>query len=614
MSSIKDYLSKKMTDDTKIDNFINWFGKSKVVNSDNTPKQLFNGTLSDFSSFDLYQTDPESKYGQGFYFSDNVSDVNFNYTKKEAGDMSSKIAKIKDAISQEIEEGNYPEGFDIDSTDDREIINIELERKIYEDFKIKHEGFIAPVYLRMENPMVIEKDFFERDYSYGEIQPLFDKIRNHNSYSPVIFLLEQLVQTEVGEIGNSVKLSLNKIIDEIKKNAESEGLEKEDKNNLIKMVKTFFSKYNNEVSVTYKEEGNFTEFQNHVMNFLNDHDLENEAFRFKAITDEMINENQGYISVKDLLRSNKGLNQLVMDEVIDYPSVFENSTTYFSHIFSIAIQKMGYDGIIMNPEIEFPEMDEVKNTLHYIVFKPEQIKSSIGNNGDYSLNDPNIVHRINNRYVEKQNVTKLDALKMINGIREAYPNLSKINIYEKPEDVPESVLQLTPDGDVGTSSGMFNSYEKRAFLFLYNIRDKKELEKTILHEVVGHMSMRELLNENYHEAMGKIYDYYDKIGELDDVKNVYVNMYNLDLNNHKHRSLIAEEKMAFVIEEKGFENFPLKNVIIGAIRNKLRKFLPDLEVTQNDVEYLVHSCHKFNQKSSLNELNYKKTPKDKLKI
>jgi hypothetical protein len=56
-------------------------------------------------------------------------------------------------------------------------------------------------------------------------------------------------------------------------------------------------------------------------------------------------------------------------------------------------REMGYDGIIMDANAAFPHMDMESNTKHFIVWNPTQVKSSIGNNGDFSDKNPSITAR-----------------------------------------------------------------------------------------------------------------------------------------------------------------------------------------------------------------------------
>ena len=116
------------------------------------------------------------------------------------------------------------------------------------------------------------------------------------------------------------------------------------------------------------------------------------------------------------------------------------------------------------------------------------------------------------------------------------------------------------------------------------------------------------MGDNYERTMNKVYDYYESKGQLEEVKTTYVDRYNLNLNNRKDRAIIAEEKMAEVIEQHGFKQFPLKNIIMGAIRNNIRKVVSSLNVNENDITYMMYQSHK-----NMLEMNHK-SQKKKAKV
>lgn len=65
------------------------------------------------------------------------------------------------------------------------------------------------------------------------------------------------------------------------------------------------------------------------------------------------------------------------------------------------LKRMGYDGAIVNADYEFgfyrqhgKPMEGISNTRHYIVWDGKQIKSAIGNSGDFSLNTTDITKEL----------------------------------------------------------------------------------------------------------------------------------------------------------------------------------------------------------------------------
>lgn len=601
MSDLKKYLSNKINNDEAVSNFINWFGESKVVDEYGLPKTVYHGTLSDFSVFDLRKTNPESHYGQGFYTSDKIDDVNANYGAETGPDLKAKIAQLEDLLDNYaddyIRDYDLPEDY-FESPENREAF---AKKRMADMIDINNEGFIMPLYLKMEKPMVIEEATFDNTISFGNIDPLLQKLKEHDVYSAIAYEVEGFIDQQVGGIGEETTIHIDELIEFINDNYEYSDLDRQQKNNLIKVCKNFFRKHDDVVEVTVKFDGEMDKFKEAVLKYMDETEMRSSSNFEQVLAEEFPFESQE-VSVKDILE-NDALQMLFCDEYIgEHNSVFDTNSVTWKAVFSNAIRKMGYDGIIMNAEEHFQNMKNIEDTTHYIVFESNQIKSAIGNNGDYALDEPNILHRINNHYVEKNKVTKEDALSMLTKLKEVYPFIEKVNLYEKKDDMPPYVAAECGDG----TTGMFSSVDKRTHLFLFNMKNQSELYKTIVHEIFGHMSMRTLLKDNYYSAMNKIYDYYDKKGELEEVKKNYVELYKLDLNKTSHKAVLAEEKMAFVIENRGFDKFPLKNVIIGAIRNQIRKVVPELEVNKDDIEYLIHSCHKVAKKGLNNNFHYKK--------
>lgn len=55
------------------DAFHNWFGESKVVNEDGSPKVMYHGSAASFTAFDKKKARSSGLYGRGFYFTDSDS-------------------------------------------------------------------------------------------------------------------------------------------------------------------------------------------------------------------------------------------------------------------------------------------------------------------------------------------------------------------------------------------------------------------------------------------------------------------------------------------------------------------------------------------------------------
>lgn len=63
----------KFSGQTETIQFKDWFGKSKIVNADGSPKVMYHGSQAQFSSFDKKKARSSGTYGKGFYFTDSTS-------------------------------------------------------------------------------------------------------------------------------------------------------------------------------------------------------------------------------------------------------------------------------------------------------------------------------------------------------------------------------------------------------------------------------------------------------------------------------------------------------------------------------------------------------------
>lgn len=148
-------------DQTDTPAFKKWFGSSKVADAKGKPLRVFHGTTADFSVFSRDRANPESDMGAGFYFSNTPADVAANYAG-EGPDLTAKIERRAEAI-----EGESDGDIDMDAAR-------EQARKEFSE----HAGATMPVYLAIQNPVVIggkdetafvyEQPYDEDTDEYGE--------------------------------------------------------------------------------------------------------------------------------------------------------------------------------------------------------------------------------------------------------------------------------------------------------------------------------------------------------------------------------------------------------------------------------------------------------------
>jgi diguanylate cyclase (GGDEF)-like protein len=289
-----------------------WFGDSKVVDEDGEPLMVYHGTTGDFDTFDRSRGNPESDFGAGFYFSNTPEDVANNY----AGEGPDLTAKLQIEAERVADEMNAEAGIDSWRYDSPQVMRAARQR-----LGVQHGGASMPVYLKMENPVVVGngrdgKDTF-LDYDDGW-NPETEEYDPEPTASPLQDFIEALRDVAGNYQDGEVDTAIGAILEE----ASGDGIHA---SKLIQILK--------------------------------------DTEEFNYYTDD-----EG---------------KLVRSE-----------------IWRQAFERAGFDGIIDNTvDVKFGSQKRIgrgmqgmtPDTVHYIAFKPTQIKSAIGNRGTFDENDPNIL-------------------------------------------------------------------------------------------------------------------------------------------------------------------------------------------------------------------------------
>lgn len=266
-----------------------WFGDSKVVNPDGTPREVYHGTTRDFTVFKRTKGNAGGDFGRGFYLTSSTEDATANY----AGigpDLASNITLMAEQIAGS-------KGWEYD--DPRALD--QAKKKLYGG-----ADQIIPAYVRMVNPLVLPaKGYTDRRVAMKFV--------------------------------NAVRTGMGK-----------ESITREAQIQLMDLY---------------------------------------EAAQDESPFDVLLAKARNAAQYAEDSQGN-----LIGPEVVRK-----------------AVEKAGFDGIIDNTvsskwgegSKNAVKMKGVMNdTTHYIAFRPEQIKSSIGNTGEFSLTNPDI--RQSRTYSEDQ--------------------------------------------------------------------------------------------------------------------------------------------------------------------------------------------------------------------
>jgi hypothetical protein len=320
-------------DITKTAAFKRWFGDSKVVGYGGEPKMVYHATLSDFDAFSRRKASPESDMGAGFYFTDTPEDAANNYAHEGGPDIDNRIQRAVEQLEndddfraeiEEANEGKDPDDPDYIDFDDR------AREVARQSLGMAHEGVTLPVYLKIENPVVVgpavkvggpqEETFFDYEDGYdpetdeygepkGSLIDFIEAFRSRawDNSDAADDIIASIVEVATNEGG----LSASKLIDGIKRHEQSIDF--------------------------YDDEGN--------------------------------------LAINEIIRS--------------------------------SLERLGYDGIIDNTVSSKWGQENrygggmkgvYPDTTHYIAFRPNQIKSAIGNRGSFDPNDDRLTYALQGFY------------------------------------------------------------------------------------------------------------------------------------------------------------------------------------------------------------------------
>lgn len=318
-------------DQVKTPQFQRWFRDSKVVEADGEPLPVYHATLNDFETFSRRMANPESDMGAGFYFTDTPEDAANNYAHEGGPDIRNRIDRVADRLLGEddflatVDEANegltpHDEGWVNERDRAEEIAKAQLG--------MVHEGLTIPVYLSMQNPVVVG----EENRFGGPKETVFD-YDSGEVYDP---------ETDDFSYGEPT--------------------------------------------------GKLAEFFEAFRGVADRYDMRDDVVDaiIRGLVMKVEDTGSG-LTAKDLIQYLKASDRLMGQED-------DEGRPASSEIIRRTFERMGFDGIIdrtvdakwgfgrfgagmkgVNPE-----------TTHYIVFKPTQIKSVIGNRGSFDPDNPDI--------------------------------------------------------------------------------------------------------------------------------------------------------------------------------------------------------------------------------
>ena len=467
---------------------------------------------------------------------------------------------------------------------------------------VKNNGLIKPLFVKMKNPAyyttendatkitIIDdqiQDFMDQyDYEHGQVmemvEELAETLTEHCSDSKeeleeeIKHEIQGYVTTFCEDVGEEL---YDCLIDYVESNY---GLEDEEVNNI---VRTAFS--NNDLG-EYNEEDESMEFE-HVVVFdlFEDDDVEEQQDLYKKIKQSVLDNTEDDWSYRAVEETFQNFEMKSMEQGSQSTTLYnlfkafrhhENEPDLVNH-FNEGI-KEHFDGIVLdaidaNEQWRFNQIGY--DTRHYIVFDKFNVKSALGNNGDYSLSDPNIAARRSREqkfYCNKETFFKLK---------------DKINEYNNSYLSSIKIVGTGSNSVDNREDFYYNRKDKTVYLNLNKVKNTKELSKIITHEVVGHVGLEIVLGKNKNKFLDNVAKKYKK----EDYKEVIKLYPEYDYDKKEGKRKLTEEKICYYAERK-FKHDNYMNKVVNKIRKKFSDFKKILGI--NTVEDdIFQTLYKANQ-------------------
>ncbi len=606
--SIEQFLDSKRREYLLNENLQEWSKGSKVLDDKGFPLVAFHGSFhSNIEEIKINMSHDSCFVTSGFYTSNSPEDINKHYVKTDLNnDFSGKI----DLITQRLLEDNsfdfYNTLFNVNNITDHLFMSDEtldsasltydsanylLEhlgiKNIYKDFEeddimtfedflkehaesiIKNnEGCIYPVFIKMEKPLYLTKDdnstklrlfntetlsFIEENYSENNkfsnfVDDLVNLLEKKSSFldkdTIYSFYDSHCVFIDPAECSSSFFYQLKDYL-EIEYNIEEDD-------NLFFKIKELMSNY-------YY------------------YDLDNESFEEMIYFDVDFNDEnfQNYKKFIDMFSNNENYNSYIhaLNNIID--SYFEEHETYdisfydfhlllneeeelidlqFKKDYEKILHNL-YDGVVLS--VDALNEDGVwrfkteLDTYHYIVFDPKNIKSAIGNNGDYSLDNLKICAKMHDRQK-----TELET-----------KNIAEVQEYIEKFNNEYSFLKFSYEHIEQEVDALYDRYNGKVVFNSKYIHNKRQLKEAFEHEVFGHFALDFIFGKDKDKFLESIGN---KIPDSD-LLMLELKYPHLSMNKPKERLLLIEERIAeYATSQQRKNNF--LNKVLSFIELKFKQF------------------------------------------
>lgn len=207
--------------------------------------------------------------------------------------------------------------------------------------------------------------------------------------------------------------------------------------------------------------------------------------------------------------------------------------------FVEAVKAAGFDGVLFQEEGVGLDPDAPPQDV-WVAFEPEQIKSAIGNAGTFDPENPSIL-RSQRATNAGKGMTRAEVQNAVRSVYRGFRNVPPVRVVESFEDLPQHLRRGFYD-DRARIAGVYDqeALTEDIYLIANNIDSAEEAVEVLLHEIVGHYGLRQVVDfEVYDDVMDMIHASFTR--EVMEVARVQ----GLDLSDPTERRIAAEEFIAY---------------------------------------------------------------------
>jgi hypothetical protein len=233
------------------------------------------------------------------------------------------------------------------------------------------------------------------------------------------------------------------------------------------------------------------------------------------------------------------------------------------------IQSKGFDGLVYNNKFE-------GDGDSFVILNPSQIKSAIGNNGNFDESNPDIRF---SKADTSGGMPKADVEKSVNALRANWKNAPQIIVVDDMNDTAireavraENDRQLS-QGATGQPEGFFDA--GKVYIVASEMNSTDDVARVVMHETLGHYGLRGVFGKDLAKVLESITIMRRK--EL----NAKAKQYGLDTSKASDRLIAAEEVLAEMAQTNPQLGFVQR--AIAAIRTWLRDNGFKMKLTDNDI-------------------------------